>query len=99
MPPPCVATLVDRAAFLREAAAVCRHGGRPSPRVFQAGSGSDQGVCMGPSPRVLRSALAIAMCLGTLAGLSPASAQQLEATRRSLDYAPDPLARSPRLLG
>ncbi len=54
---------------------------------------------MGPSPRVLRSALVIAMCLGTLAGVPRASAQHLDAALRSLDYAPDPLARSPRLLG
>lgn len=54
---------------------------------------------MSPSPRVLRSALVIAICLGPLAAVPPSSAQQLETTRRSLDYAPDPLARSPRLLG
>lgn len=54
---------------------------------------------MGPSPRVLRSALVIVMCLVSLVAGAPASAQQLEAARRSLDYAPDVLARSPRLLG
>lgn len=54
---------------------------------------------MSPSPRVLRSALVIVMCLGPLAAVPPAFAQQLESTLRSLDYAPDPLARSPRLLG
>ena len=39
------------------------------------------------------------MCLGALSGGSPAAAQEYESSLRSLDYAPDPLARSPRLLG
>lgn len=39
------------------------------------------------------------MCLGVPSGAFPAAAQQYEASLRSLDYSPDPLARSPRLLG
>lgn len=54
---------------------------------------------MGPSPRVLRSALVIVMCVGSFTGPTPAAAQRLDAALRSLDYAPDPIARSPRLLG
>lgn len=55
---------------------------------------------MGPSRRVL-SAIAMTMWLGLC--LSPgelrAAAQQYDASLRSLEYTPDPLARSPRLLG
>ena len=54
---------------------------------------------MGPSRRVLRSAIVMTMCLGVPSGAFPAAAQQYEASLRSLDYSPDPLARSPRLLG
>lgn len=39
------------------------------------------------------------ICLGVPSGAIPAAAQQYEASLRSLDYFPDPLARSPRLLG
>lgn len=54
---------------------------------------------MGPSRRVSRSAIVMAMCLGALAGAMPAAAQDYESSLRSLDYDRDPLARSPRLLG
>jgi hypothetical protein len=54
---------------------------------------------MGPSRRDLRSAIVMTMCLSVLSGAFPAAAQQYEASLRSLDYSPDPLARSPRLLG
>jgi len=54
---------------------------------------------MAPSRRVLRSAIVMMMSLGALAGALPAAAQQYESSLRSLDYSPDPLARSPRLLG
>jgi hypothetical protein len=54
---------------------------------------------MGASPRVLWSALVATACLAALIGGSPASAQQHEASLRSLGFAPDPIARSPRLLG
>jgi hypothetical protein len=54
---------------------------------------------MGPSRSVLMNAIVIAACLGVLAGVSPSAAQRHEAELRSLDYSPDPLARSPRLLG
>lgn len=54
---------------------------------------------MAPSRRVLMSAIVMTMSLGLLIGALPAAAQQYEASLRALDYAPDPLARSPRLLG
>ncbi len=54
---------------------------------------------MAPSRRVLKSAIVMTMSLGALIGVLPAAAQQYEASLRSLDYSPDPLARSPRLLG
>jgi len=54
---------------------------------------------MGPSRRVLRSAIVTAACLGALTGISPSAAQRYDVALRSLDYSPDPLARSPRLLG
>ncbi len=54
---------------------------------------------MGPSRRVLRSAIVTVACLGALAGVSPSAAQSHDAALRSLDYSPDLLARSPRLLG
>src|SRR5262245_57508921 len=54
---------------------------------------------MGMSRRVLSSAIATGACLCVLAGASPSRAQVHDAALRSLDYSPDPLARSPRLLG
>ena len=39
------------------------------------------------------------MVLGGPRGVRPAAAQLYESTLQSLDYAPDPTARSPRLLG
>jgi hypothetical protein len=54
---------------------------------------------MGPSRRVWGSAIVMTMCLGALSGGGPAAAQDYEASLRSLDEAPDPLTRSPRLLG
>ena len=50
------------------------------------------------SRRLLRRAIATLWCLGAVLA-APASAQQYEPSLRSLDYLPDPLARSPRLLG
>jgi hypothetical protein len=46
-----------------------------------------------------RSALVIAACLAAIAAPWPSVAQVNEAALRSLDWAPDPLERSPRLLG
>ena len=54
---------------------------------------------MGVSRRVLRSAVVTAACLCALAGVPPSAAQVHDATLRALGYSPDPLARSPRLLG
>lgn len=51
------------------------------------------------SRRVLMSAIVMTVCLGVASGPFPAAAQQYETSLRSLDYSPDPLARSPRLLG
>ena len=53
---------------------------------------------MGASPRVLRSAIVLSVCAWAFAGWAPAQAQFYEASLRTLGYAPDPLARSPRLL-
>ena len=53
---------------------------------------------MGLSRRV-RSAIVTGACLSALAGASPSVAQVHDDALRSLDYAPDPFARSPRLLG
>ena len=54
---------------------------------------------MGLSRRVLRSAIVTGACLCALVGASPSPAQVHDAALRSLDYSPDPLARSARLLG
>src|SRR5262245_30117081 len=94
MPPPCLAHLVDRAPPSQGRAGPSPHGGRPSPSM-----GCWKGVCMGPSRWVLRSAIVMTISLVVPCGTLPASAQQYEASLRSLEYAPDPLARSPRLLG
>jgi len=48
---------------------------------------------------VLSSLIALGMVLGGPRGVRPAAAQLYESTLQSLDYAPDPTARSPRLLG
>lgn len=53
---------------------------------------------MSPSRRVLLGALTIGVLLAPALAV-PVLAQDFEAARRSLDFAPDPLARSPRLLG
>jgi hypothetical protein len=53
---------------------------------------------MSPSHRVLLGALTIGVLLAPAVAV-PVLAQDYEAARRSLDFAPDPLARSPRLLG
>jgi len=54
---------------------------------------------MGPSRRVLGGAIVMTMCVVASLGTHPAAAQDYENSLRSLDYAPDPLTRSPRLLG
>lgn len=54
---------------------------------------------MGPSRGVLRNAIVTTVLLAAVCGAGPAAAQRLEASLRALDYAPDPIARSPRLLG
>lgn len=53
---------------------------------------------MGPTRRV-RMCVLLAALAGLAALAAPASAQVYEAARRSLDLSPDPIARSPRLLG
>lgn len=53
---------------------------------------------MSPSRRVLLSALSIISAF-SLSAAAVASGQTMDDTRRSLGLAPDPIARSPRLLG
>src|SRR5207249_3051414 len=57
-----------------------------------------EGVSMGRSHRVLRSAVPFLMVTGLAVCPRPSGAQQSETSLRALDYLPDPLARSPRLL-
>lgn len=54
---------------------------------------------MGRSHGVPKTAIVIVACLGALAAALPSAAQPHEPALRSLGYAPDPLERSPRLLG
>lgn len=54
---------------------------------------------MGRSPWVLKSTVILGLCLTALAVVRPVQAQLYERAQRALDYWPDPLARSPRLLG
>src|SRR5437870_3472388 len=70
------------------------HGGPPiQHRTCRKGAG------MSPWKRVRIGALCSTLVVAVLASAIPARAQFYEDSRRALDLTPDPLERSPRLLG
>src|SRR5438552_8670302 len=61
---------------------------------------SGKGACMSPERRVLLGLCVFATLATALLAAAPARAQLFyDDTRRALDLGPDPLARSPRMVG
>src|SRR5690349_14383070 len=92
MPRLCVAHLVDRAHFRPAGGSLPPRDGPPS-----CPSRSRKGVGMNPQRWVHR--CAGSLFLLSIVCLAPAGAQINETARTTVELPPDPIARSPRLLG